>query len=231
MTSHYPDRGQLESSIRLGRPGARIESWESTDRPEWRLSVHRLKSSIALALIAVVVLVGCSDADQPAATEAGNATDARFVNGMIPHHEGALEMAKLAKTRSERDEIKALSAAILKSQQAEIGQMVALQPLLPQNAGTMMSAEAVASMARETEALAIAPDFDREFIADMIPHHEGAITMSRRLQLDGSNEELRALSRSIVSAQSKEIAQMRRWYERWYGEPAPASKDGGHGGH
>lgn len=109
--------------------------------------------------------------------------------------------------------------------------MLELQSELPQNAGTMMSAEDVSAMARETEALAIAPDFDREFIVDMIPHHEGAITMSRRLQVDGQSAELRELSRAIVSAQTKEIARMRKWHEDWYGEPAPVSKDGGHGGH
>lgn len=193
--------------------------------------MQKLKSAVALTMLVAATAAGCSGNDEPAATAAGNATDAQFVNGMIPHHEGAIDMAELAETRAEHEEIKQLAKDILEGQQAEIDQMLGMQPKLPQNAGTMMSAEAVAAMNRETEALAIAPDFDKDFIRDMIPHHEGAITMARRLQVDGENNELRELSIAIVAAQTKEIAEMRDWYEAWYGEPPPVSTDGGHGGH
>jgi uncharacterized protein (DUF305 family) len=49
--------------------------------------------------------------------------DLRFLNGMIPHHEGALVMAKDALAKSDRPEIKQLAQAILDSQQQEIDQM------------------------------------------------------------------------------------------------------------
>lgn len=192
---------------------------------------YKLGTAALLLLIFAFSVSACGGDDEPSPTAAGNATDSRFVAGMVPHHEGAIEMAKLAEARAKREEIKEMAADILASQQQEIDQMLELQSELPQNAGTMMSAEAVSAMARETEALAISSDFDREFIVDMIPHHEGAITMARRLQVDGQSSELRELSRAIIGAQTKEIAQMRAWYEEWYGEPAPASKDGGHGGH
>lgn len=130
-----------------------------------------------------------------------------------------------------RDEVKDLADDIRAGQQQEINQMLQLQSELPRNAGTVMPAEAVAAMTRETEALAIAADFDREFIVDMIPHHEGAITMARRLQVDGKSVELRELSRNIINQQTKEIAQMRAWYEEWYDKRLPPSKDGVHGTH
>jgi Uncharacterized protein conserved in bacteria len=49
--------------------------------------------------------------------------DQRFINAMIPHHEGALTMAKDALTKSKRPEIKQMAQDILTSQQKEIDQM------------------------------------------------------------------------------------------------------------
>ncbi len=55
--------------------------------------------------------------------KADNEFDLRFINGMIPHHEGALEMAKQALKNSDRPELQQLSKDILRSQQVEIDLM------------------------------------------------------------------------------------------------------------
>jgi uncharacterized protein (DUF305 family) len=49
--------------------------------------------------------------------------DLRFINAMIPHHEGAVTMAKEVLSKTKRPEIKKMAEAILTSQQAEIKQM------------------------------------------------------------------------------------------------------------
>ena len=49
--------------------------------------------------------------------------DLRFLNAMIPHHEGALVMAQDALKKSKRPEMKKLSEEILTSQKKEILQM------------------------------------------------------------------------------------------------------------
>jgi uncharacterized protein (DUF305 family) len=49
--------------------------------------------------------------------------DLRFINAMLPHHEGALVMAQDALGKSSHPEIKKLAQAILTSQQQEIAQM------------------------------------------------------------------------------------------------------------
>ncbi|HEY9881436.1 MAG TPA: DUF305 domain-containing protein [Leptolyngbyaceae cyanobacterium] len=49
--------------------------------------------------------------------------DQRFIDAMIPHHEGALDMAKEALEKSDRPEIRQLAENILSSQQQEIDQM------------------------------------------------------------------------------------------------------------
>ncbi len=49
--------------------------------------------------------------------------DLRFINAMIPHHEGALTMAQDALSKSKRPEIKQLAQEIVKAQEMEIKQM------------------------------------------------------------------------------------------------------------
>lgn len=51
--------------------------------------------------------------------------DLRFIEAIIPHHQGAIDMAKLAQTKTEHAEIKTIAANIIKAQTAEIAQMQA----------------------------------------------------------------------------------------------------------
>ncbi|MBD2103066.1 DUF305 domain-containing protein [Leptolyngbya sp. FACHB-261] len=49
--------------------------------------------------------------------------DLRFINLMLPHHEGAVVMAQEALSKSQRPEVKRLAQSIIASQQREINQM------------------------------------------------------------------------------------------------------------
>ncbi len=49
--------------------------------------------------------------------------DLRFLNAMIPHHEGAVVMAQDTLNKSKRPEVKKLAQEIITSQQTEIKQM------------------------------------------------------------------------------------------------------------
>lgn len=56
-------------------------------------------------------------------TLSGNDFDLAFIKQMIPHHEGAVAMAKEALQKSTKPEIKTLAGAIIKAQEAEVKQM------------------------------------------------------------------------------------------------------------
>lgn len=71
-------------------------------------------------------------------------------------------------------------------------------------------------MQTDLEALKNAPDFDREFIAQMIPHHQMAVMMSTMLANRAEHSEIRTLAQSIIQSQSAEIGQMQQWEQTWY---------------
>jgi uncharacterized protein (DUF305 family) len=58
-------------------------------------------------------------------------------------------------------------------------------------------------------------DFDKEFIAQMIEHHQGAIDMAKLSDKQAKHQEIKDLSKAIVEAQEKEIAEMKQWQEMW----------------
>jgi uncharacterized protein (DUF305 family) len=63
--------------------------------------------------------------DDPEAFANAEPFDLAFIEAMIPHHEGAIEMAEVALENSENEEIRVLAEEIIAAQRAEIEQMEA----------------------------------------------------------------------------------------------------------
>jgi uncharacterized protein (DUF305 family) len=57
--------------------------------------------------------------------------------------------------------------------------------------------------------------FDEEFISQMIVHHEGAVEMAKLAEKQAKHDEIKQLSKDIISAQEKEINDMKQWQASW----------------
>ncbi|MGE4427161.1 MAG: DUF305 domain-containing protein [Solirubrobacteraceae bacterium] len=185
---------------------------------------------------------GSSTPKSTTATAASAAdVDKAFVSQMIPHHEMAVEMAGYAPANGERSQIRELGGSIIAGQAPEISQMKAIAKRLnvrpvamPMDGESMDHGSMTAAaktlglsmddmgMSMEMGALKDAKPFDRAFIDEMIPHHQGAIRMARAELAKGSDPELKKIATAIVAAQKQEIEQMNSWREQWYGSPSPA---------
>lgn len=145
----------------------------------------------------------------------------QFIDTMIAHHQGAVDMALLANTRTQRDEVKKLAASIIDEQRREIADMKAWRTKWFGEAKPALNVDfpgmktGMAGMDTVKLAGLKSNEFDVEFIRQMIPHHEGAIEMAKALKTDGNYPELDKMAESIVTTQSVEIEQMKGWLGAW----------------
>jgi uncharacterized protein (DUF305 family) len=77
------------------------------------------------------------------------------------------------------------------------------------------------AMSKMMADMTVAPtgDIDRDFVAMMVPHHQGAIDMAQIILRYGKNEQLKRLAQEIIVTQQQEIAAMKLAV----GEPLPPS--------
>lgn len=61
--------------------------------------------------------------------------------------------------------------------------------------------------------IAFTGDADADFLAGMVPHHQGAIDMARVVIAHGKDPKIKALAQAIIAAQEKEIADMKSWQQ------------------
>ena len=195
----------------------------------------------ALALVAVAALAaGCGDDNGgTSSSAAGNATDAAFVTDMTAHHQGAIEMAEVAQRRAEHAEVRRLADNIISAQEGEISVMKTIgrdMDGMGMNDGDHMGmSQSQMGMDMDMPMLRRVKPFDRAFIDMMVPHHVGAIAMAKQLLKEGEQPALRRLASDIISAQTDEIAQMRKWRKAWHGstgsagDPMRGSDDSMHG--
>ena len=156
--------------------------------------------------------------------------DQAFIDMMVPHHEGATEMARIAQERAEHPEIREMANAIVAAQEPEIALMrewrqqwygssdtpsMSEMPMVGGMAG--MADPETMDMAAEVEALRNAPEpFDLAFIDAMIAHHESAIEAARLGLEQSTRPEVTDLAQAIIEGQQREIDQLRAWREAWY---------------
>ncbi|MEU0846185.1 DUF305 domain-containing protein [Streptomyces sp. NPDC005962] len=155
-----------------------------------------------------------------------NDADVSFAQMMIPHHQQALEMAKLADGRAGDKQIASLAGKIEKAQDPEITTMKSWlkawgKPVSPSSdsmpgmdhgSGGMDGMMSQKDMDRLKAAKGA--DFDRAFAQMMIDHHKGAITMAEDEQKSGRDAKAKKLAGDVVKNQSTEVTTLRKILDR-----------------
>lgn len=223
------------------------------------MQLQTLKNSfLALALVTTSLLTACSTNTSTTATDTSNQQhmnhgggmmdhsgmhhgmtmdlgladanyDLRFIDAMIPHHQGAVEMAKETQQKSKRPEIKKLADEIIKAQNQEISQMKQWRTALYPKAGNQavvydaqpkktvnMSSQQMQAMMMNMDLGAADAEFDLRFINAMIPHHEAAVIMAKDALQKSQRPEIKNFAQAIIKAQDTEINQMKLWRKAWY---------------
>lgn len=149
----------------------------------------------------------------------GEYSDAAFVDAMVPHHKGAVEMAEVGLENAEHEEIRRLSRDIIDSQRAEIKMFGRIREGLDGPTKEMSQEDmSMMGMMDDPQQLANEKPFDKAFIDAMTPHHQSAIAMAEVALEESEDPEVRKIAEDIVSAQEREISRMEQWRQQWYPE-------------
>lgn len=157
----------------------------------------------------------------------GDQFDKAYLTDMIAHHQGALNMASQARELATKAEIRTLADAILSSQASEVQQMMDWQQewnysatdSSNPHAGHMMESsgsmsEDMADMEAKLNGLS-GEAYNKEFLKQMILHHQQAVDMSKYAETNAKHQEVKDLAQAVITAQEKEIADMKSWQQKW----------------
>ncbi|HEX6351528.1 DUF305 domain-containing protein [Actinophytocola sp.] len=187
------------------------------------------KFLLGVSAVAAVTLTGCDGDNNAASTvdstptstssadqSSHNEQDVTFAQGMVPHHQHGVDMAKMAGEKATSASVKDLASRIGGAQDEEIQQMTGMleQWGAPTTSGMedgmsademgMMTPDEMQQLEQTTGAA-----FDRLWVELMIKHHQGAVNMARTELAQGENADAKALAQKILDVQEAEITEMR----------------------
>ena len=132
----------------------------------------------------------------------GASSEEEFLVNMIPHHQEAIDTAKIIVAKTENAELKKIAQSIILGQSAEVTTMKGwLTSWYP---NSTLKTEYM-TMMRDLSKLSD-HELDDTFMEDMINHHEGAIHMAEEVLEVTQRPEIVKMAKDIISTQNAEIA-------------------------
>lgn len=147
--------------------------------------------------------------------------EAGFLNQMIQHHRGAIDMARMVSSHTKRPELNEFANKIVSAQEGEISELTKWlkewQGAEPEKTPNKMAAK---KMKAEMQKFAAANDaeFDKMFLEMMTEHHAGAVRMSGLVKDKSVRPDLLKFAEKVIRDQTVEIQQMIVWKSEWFGK-------------
>ncbi|MCU0481898.1 MAG: DUF305 domain-containing protein [Anaerolineae bacterium] len=179
-----------------------------------------------LVIISVVLLSSAVYADAPIDGRAGRA-EVRFLEGMIDHHQMALDMAADCLNKAQTESIVELCNNVITAQSAEIAQMqewllewydIEYAPMSMMDMDSGMSGMHGGQQEHRDPPMMMGMmaglsrlegvEYEIAWLEAMIDHHDDALHMSERILRYAQHDNLIALAEVIISAQTTEIEYM-----------------------
>jgi len=196
-----------------------------------------------IALVCTATAVACgggerdADGTDPTLRPAGGGPSAagrfevEWMSSKIPHHEDAVEMADACLQAGVRPALATFCEGIRTAQTTEIGWMIGwLQEWYGVASTGNGGGRGVGGMGGADLGTLRGTEFERAFLAAMIPHHAMAVHVSQPCVVRATHAELAELCASIVETQSAEIGQMQAWRCEWFEACGTGSGGMGPGG-
>lgn len=181
------------------------------------LAQSNRKSALLIAIFFALFSNGIVTAPATASSHAStlknlDMNEIMFAQGMIPHHQQAIDMSNMALKNGASSEIKKLAKGIISAQQKEMSQLK-YWLTATKSSMTMDHDMGMNGMLSKNDLVALkklkGSKFNTAFLKAMIAHHEGALEMVGLL--DGTeNAEAKKIADDILKGQSAEITLMKK---------------------
>lgn len=138
-----------------------------------------------------------------------------YLSNMIPHHEGAILSSQALLKYTKNDKLKTMANNIITTQKKEIQEFKDLLSKLKKQEVSdyaKISADAKAitdKMMSEMRKLKKTKDVDKDFLNQMIIHHQAAIDSSKEILKNSKDEEVRKAAQDIINGQEQEIKEFK----------------------
>jgi len=149
--------------------------------------------------------------------DAANAPlDLQFLDTMSAQHQTAIDMAKTVVAKSDNAQLKAFAEKIIRDQNEEITRMKNWRgiwfaeslPAINMEIPGMMDSIRSLNMKKLEAGGEL---FNLRFLEMMIPHHQGAVTMSREALGKAKHAEIKSLASQIIKSHEVEIKKLQEW--------------------
>ena len=144
--------------------------------------------------------------------------DADFLFNMIPHHKGAILSSQKLLETTKNEKLIELANNIITEQNKEVTEFDALIKELNAKNTDYSDIDTVAignemqlimdNMMADMAAIEITGNNDIDFLKGMIPHHQAAIDVSKKILEYTKDDKIKEIANRIIKAQEKEIEDM-----------------------